>query len=187
MQSTLLCVIVILAVLGPIQALAMAGDRITGRSFATRSEVIARHGMAATSQPLATQVAIDILKQGGTAMDAAIAANALVSFDLSETEDSDKMLKVITADTGTATSSLCFGAALVAAAAANDRVNVITRGIATVAVKGDVTNVAVGDALHLVSTKLEKTAGAAGETPVAVALEAVTTDTTAKVYFTNRF
>jgi gamma-glutamyltranspeptidase / glutathione hydrolase len=51
-------------------------DRITGRSFATRSEVIAKHGMAATSQPLATQVAIDVLKKGGTAIDAAIAANA---------------------------------------------------------------------------------------------------------------
>ncbi|RME41009.1 MAG: gamma-glutamyltransferase [Planctomycetota bacterium] len=53
-----------------------AGDRITGRAFVTRSEVIARHGMAATSQPLATQIAIDILKQGGSAVDAAIAANA---------------------------------------------------------------------------------------------------------------
>ena len=53
-----------------------AGDRITGREFATRSEVIAPHAMAATSQPLVTQIALDIMKQGGTAVDAAIAADA---------------------------------------------------------------------------------------------------------------
>lgn len=57
-------------------ATTIAQDRVTGRKFATRSEVIAQHAMAATSQPLATQIAIDVLKKGGNAIDASIAANA---------------------------------------------------------------------------------------------------------------
>jgi gamma-glutamyltranspeptidase/glutathione hydrolase len=52
------------------------GDRYSGAVWATRSPVLAQHGMACTEQPLASQIAIDILKKGGSAVDAAIAANA---------------------------------------------------------------------------------------------------------------
>src|SRR2546423_148815 len=51
-------------------------DRITGKNFATRSEVLAMRGMVCTSVPAATEVGIEILKRGGSAVDAAIAANA---------------------------------------------------------------------------------------------------------------
>ncbi|WP_371930711.1 gamma-glutamyltransferase [Alishewanella sp. SMS8] len=66
----LLCLSVLICM--PLQAF----DRITGKDFASRSEVIATEAMAATSHPLATQIALDIMKQGGNAIDAAIAANA---------------------------------------------------------------------------------------------------------------
>ena len=51
-------------------------DRVTGEDFTSRSEVIAAHGMVASSHPLATQIGLEILKQGGSAVDAAIAVNA---------------------------------------------------------------------------------------------------------------
>lgn len=54
----------------------MAADRLTGASFATRSEVLAQEGMVASSQPLATQAGLRILQSGGNAVDAAIAVNA---------------------------------------------------------------------------------------------------------------
>jgi gamma-glutamyltranspeptidase/glutathione hydrolase len=57
-------------------SLLFAADRITGKMFATRSEVIGRNGMVATSQPLAAMIGLDILKKGGNAIDAAIAVNA---------------------------------------------------------------------------------------------------------------
>src|SRR3954452_6030891 len=59
-------------------ALGQAENRPLGKNFTTRSEVLARHGMVCSSQPLATQASLEVLKQGGSAVDAAIAANAVL-------------------------------------------------------------------------------------------------------------
>jgi gamma-glutamyltranspeptidase / glutathione hydrolase len=74
MRLTPLSLMIPLLLLPAAQSLAY--DRVTGQEFASRSEVIATQAMAATSQPLATQIALDVMKQGGNAIDAAIAANA---------------------------------------------------------------------------------------------------------------
>ncbi len=52
------------------------GDRVDGATFASRSAAWGVHGAAATAHPLATMAAIETLKKGGSAVDAAIAANA---------------------------------------------------------------------------------------------------------------
>jgi len=71
-------VIVSMILASSVQAADLDLTRSSSNRWATRSEVIGQEGMACTSQPLATQVAIDILKAGGSAVDAAIAANAML-------------------------------------------------------------------------------------------------------------
>ena len=66
-MNLLKCVLII--ILSLLSSNNFAADRVSGNSIATRSPVLATQAMAATSQPLATQVALDIMKSGGNAID----------------------------------------------------------------------------------------------------------------------
>ncbi|HBJ91097.1 MAG TPA: gamma-glutamyltransferase, partial [Gammaproteobacteria bacterium] len=57
---------------------AAPGSRGQGWLGQGRSEVLARHGIVATSDPLAAQAGLEILQQGGNAIDAAVAASAVL-------------------------------------------------------------------------------------------------------------
>ncbi|MEE4270301.1 MAG: gamma-glutamyltransferase family protein [Thermoanaerobaculales bacterium] len=76
MQRTALVLMIALVSSG----IAMAADRPVGHSFATRSVVHAQHGMVAAAHPLAVEIGLGVLKDGGSAVDAAIAVNAALGF-----------------------------------------------------------------------------------------------------------
>ena len=47
--------------------------------FATRSVVLARHGMVSAAQPLAVEAGVEVLRRGGSAVDAALAVNGCLA------------------------------------------------------------------------------------------------------------
>ena len=127
---------------------------------------------------------------------AAIAAGAVVSLDLSKSDNGDKALYVREAKSDDANAACPIGVAVNDADAA-ENVEIIIRGVVEEAkVKGDVVNVAVGDALVATGVlgKLHATAVAEGgaanfklKAPVAIALEAISSDATARVFVVCNF
>ncbi len=63
-----------------VACMTFSADRPEGQTFATRSVTYARHGMVGAAHPLAVQIGLDVLKAGGSAVDAAIATNAALGF-----------------------------------------------------------------------------------------------------------
>ena len=78
MHKGLLAALMVTGIVTSAHAEIGRGDRYSGAPWATRSPVLAQHGMVASEQPLASEAAVDILKHGGSAVDAAIAANAMM-------------------------------------------------------------------------------------------------------------